>query len=183
MRGLMPAQRSPRSVAAQLPGVYQDIPVVDAFCGALDEVLAPVLLTLDSLPAYLDPQTTPRDMLAWLAGWVGISLDPTPELDDQRTFVREGAQVLRWRGTARGLREALRLEAGLDAQIEESGGTEWSTTPGTELPGDGANRVIVRITAAEPDQVDAGVVEEIVAAGIPAHVGYRIEVVTPTSGQ
>ncbi len=183
MRALMPEQRSPQSVAAQLPGVYQGEPVVDAFCDALDEVLAPVLLTLDSLPAYLDPQTTPRDMLAWLAGWVGISLDPNPELDEQRRFVREGAQVLRWRGTAHGLREALRLEAGLDAQIEESGGTEWSSTPGTALPGDETNRVIVRITAAEPDRVDAGVVEEIVAAGIPAHVGHRIEVVAPSPSE
>jgi phage tail-like protein len=176
MRGLMPDQLSPLSVAAQLPGVYQGELVVDAFCAALDEVLAPVLLTLDSLPAYLDPQTTPRDMLGWLAGWLGIVLDDAPTVGEQRRFVREGAEVLRWRGTATGLRDALRLEAGVAAEIEETGGTEWSSTPGAELPGDAGNRVIVRITAAEPDLVDAGLVEEIVAAGVPAHVGYRIEV-------
>ena len=177
----MPEQRAPHSAAAQLPGVYQGELVVDGFCAALDEVLAPVPLTLDSLPAYLDPQTTPRDMLPWLAGWVGIAIDPAPSVAEQRTFVRDAAQMLRWRGTARGLREAIRLETGLDAQIQETGGTEWSSTPGAALPGEPGNRVIVRISAAEPDSVDAGLVEEIVAASIPAHVGHRIEVVAPTS--
>jgi phage tail-like protein len=185
MRALMPDQHSPQSVAAQLPGVYQGVFVVDGFCDALDDVLAPVLLTLDSMPAYLDPQTTPHDMLGWLAGWVGIALDPAPSADEQRTFVREAAQMLRWRGTARGLQEAIRLETGWAAEIEETGGTEWSSTPGAELPGEAGNRVIVRVTAAQPDLVDAGTVEEIVehivAASIPAHVGHRIEVVASTS--
>ena len=183
MRALMPEQRAPHSVAAQLPGVYQGELVVEEFCAALDDVLAPVPLTLDSLPAYFDPQTTPRDMLAWLAGWVGIALDPAPSIAEQRTFVSAAAQMLRWRGTAKGLREAIRLETGLEAQIQETGGTEWSSTPGATLPGQPGNRVIVRITAAEPDSVDAGLVEEIVAAGIPAHVGHRIEIVAPTASE
>jgi phage tail-like protein len=187
MRALMPRQRTPVSVAAQLPGVYQGGFVVDGLCASLDDVLAPVLLTLDSLPAYLDPQTTPHDMLAWLAGWVGITLEPSPSVTEQRTFVREAAQMLRWRGTAKGLREAIRLETGLDAEIVESGGTEWSSTPGAALPGEATNRIIVRVTAAGTDLVDADsveqIVENIVAASIPAHVGHQIEVVTPTPSE
>lgn len=177
MRALMPEQRVAWSVAAQLPGVYLGEPVVERFCSALDDVLAPVALTLDSLPAYLDPQTTPADLLGWLAGWLGIAVDPAPSLADRRALVRDGAELLRWRGTARGLREAIRLETGLEVEIVDSGGTEWSSTPGTELPGAQGNRVIVRVTAAEPDLVDVGVVERVVAGNVPAHVGHRVEVV------
>jgi phage tail-like protein len=173
----MPAQSVPWSVAAQLPGVYQGEAVVERFCSALDDVLAPVALTLDSMPAYLDPQTTPPDMLGWLAGWLGISVDPAPSIAERRALVREGAEMLRWRGTAKGLREAIRLETGLDVEIADSGGAEWSSTPGAELPGDPGNRVIVRVTAAEPELVDVGVLERVVAGSVPAHVDHRIEVV------
>jgi phage tail-like protein len=177
MRGLIPVPANPLAVAAQLPGVYQGEYVVEMFCGALDEVLAPVVLTLDSLPAYLDPQTAPSDMLAWLAGWVGIDVVGAPSVAERRVLVRDGAEILRWRGTARGLRGAIRLETGLDAEITETGASDWSSSPGAQLPGEPGNRVIVRVTAADPDQVDVARIEEIVAGCIPASVGSRVEVV------
>jgi phage tail-like protein len=173
----MPGPANPLAVAAQLPGVYQGEYVVEMFCGALDEVLAPVVLTLDSLPAYLDPQTAPSDMLTWLAGWVGIDVIGAPSVAEQRDLVRDGAEMLRWRGTARGLRAAIRLETGLDADITETGASDWSSSPGAELPGEAGNRVIVRVTAADPDLVDVARIEEIVAGCTPASVGSRVEVV------
>jgi phage tail-like protein len=177
VRGLIPVPANPLAVAAQLPGIYQGEFVVDMFCAALDEVLAPVVLTLDSLPAYLDPQTAPPDMLAWLAGWVGIDVVGAPSVEEQRKLVRDGAEMLRWRGTARGLRAAIVLETGLDAEITETGASDWSSSPGAELPGEAGNRVIVRVTAADPDLVDAARIAEIVIGCIPAHVGHRVEVV------
>ncbi len=177
----MPDQPSPHSVADQLPGVYQGEQVVENFCGALDEVVSPVVLTLDSLPAYLDPQTTPSDMLAWLGGWLGISVTAAAPVGEQRALIREGAEMLRWRGTAKGLRAAIRLEIGLDAEIVETGATEWSATAGMPFPGEEGNSVIVRITAAEPETVDVGLVEDIVAANVPAHVGHRIEIVASST--
>jgi hypothetical protein len=45
----------------------------DRFCGALDTVLAPVFVTLDSLDAYVDPALTPDDFLAWLGDWVAVT--------------------------------------------------------------------------------------------------------------
>jgi phage tail-like protein len=173
----MPLKANPLAVAAQLPGVYQDEPVVDRFCDALDEVLAPVLLTLDSLPAYLDPQTTPPDMLAWLGSWVGVDVAPAPSVTEQRTLIRDAAEMLRWRGTAKGLHEAIRLGTGLDAEVVDTGASDWSSSAGAQLPGEAGNRVIVRITAADPDTVDLGRIEQIVSDCAPAHVGHRIEVV------
>lgn len=181
MRGLIPASAIAHPVAAQLPGVYQGETVVEAFCAALDDVLAPVVLTLDSMPAYLDPQTTPPDMLVWLAAWLGIDIDAASPVADQRALVRAGVEVLRWRGTAKGLRATIRLETGLDADIVDTGATEWSSTPEATLPGERGSRVIVRIVAAEPDMIDIGLLDKIVASNVPAHVSHRIEVVAPST--
>src|SRR5215475_4703854 len=181
MRGLMPGSAIAHPVAAQLPGVYQGEAVVEAFCAALDEVLAPVVLTLDSMPAYFDPQTTPQDMLAWLAGWLGINIDNAPPIAEQRAVIRAGADVLRWRGTAKGLREAIHLETGLDADIVDTGAVDWSSTPETPLPGEAGDRVIVRIIAAEPDMIDVGLVDKVVASNVPAAVNHGIEVVAPST--
>jgi phage tail-like protein len=181
MRGLIPVPAVAHPAAAQLPGVYQGETVVEAFCAALDEVLAPVVLTLDSMPAYLDPQTTPPDMLTWLAAWLGISIDTALPITEQRALVSDGVEVLRWRGTAKGLRETIRLETGLDADIVDSGATEWSSTPEAPLPGEPVSRVIVRITVAEPDMIDVGLLDKIVASSVPAHVSHGIEVVAPST--
>jgi phage tail-like protein len=177
----MPVSAIAHPVAAQLPGIYQGEAVVEAFCAALDEVLAPVVLTLDSMPAYFDAQTTPQDVLAWLAGWLGISVDNSAPIAEQRALVRDGAEALRWRGTAKGLRQAIRLETGLDADIVDTGAADWSSTPGTPLPGEAGRRVIVRIIAAEPDMIDVGFLNKVVASNVPAAVSYGIEVVAPST--
>jgi phage tail-like protein len=181
MRGLIPVSAIAHPVVPQLPGVYQGETVVEAFCAALDEVLAPAVLTLDSMPAYLDPQTTPPDMLAWLAAWLGISVYTASPIAEQRALVRDAVDVLRWRGTAKGLRGTIRLETGLDADIVETGATEWSSTPETPLPGAPESRVIVRITATKPDMIDVGLLDKIVSSNVPAHVSHRIEVIAPST--
>ena len=67
MRGLVPGLAQPvpdrRDVAVGVPGRS----FTQRWCSALDEVLAPIITTLDSLPAYLDPATAPEDLLP-LAG-------------------------------------------------------------------------------------------------------------------
>src|SRR5674536_365369 len=54
------------------PSVYVEDDLTRRLCTAVDQVLAPVGLTLDSLPAYLDPDTAPEDLLDWLSSWVAL---------------------------------------------------------------------------------------------------------------
>ena len=107
MRGLVPGLASPVPARRDLPSLYRDDYFAQNLCAGLDEVLAPIIATLDSLPAYLDPATAPDDMLAWLAGWMGIVLDGHQTAERQRELVQEGVDILHWRGTARGVRAAV----------------------------------------------------------------------------
>lgn len=98
---------------------------VQRFTDALDEVLAPVVATLDNLPAYFDPRTAPEHFLDWLAGWVGLELFEKwpPEL--RRPLVADAAQRHGQRGTKLGVQNVVALFAEVDPEqvtIEESGG-------------------------------------------------------------
>ena len=134
MRGLIQGLASPHPLVDTLPALYREDRFAQDLCGGLDEVLAPILATLDSLDAYLDPGTAPDDMLGWLAGWLGIALDGNQSAGRQRELVQAGVELLHWRGTARGVRAAVGALFDLPAEIAESGGAAWSTEPVGNLP-------------------------------------------------
>ena len=54
---------SPRPLGETLPSVYLTDFFAQQLCAAFDELLAPIFATLDCFPAFLDPSTTPKDML------------------------------------------------------------------------------------------------------------------------
>ncbi|RKN44038.1 phage tail protein [Streptomyces hoynatensis] len=176
MRGLVPGLPSPHPLAAQLPAVYADHDFLRRFLGALDEVLAPVLLTLDNLPAYLHPRTAPEDFLAWIAGWVAVEVDGERPLTQRRAVVSGAVLRHRMRGTRAGLAAVVRIETGAEPEITESGGTAWSASPGSPAPGSARPSVTVTLRVAEPGRVDLARLEHLVAEETPAHVASRVEI-------
>lgn len=176
MRGLVPGLDSPHPVGPRLPGLYQQDDFTQRLCAGLDEVLAPVVLTLDSLSAYLDPGTTPDDMLGWLAGWVGLTLTEGQSVDRQRELIAAGVGLLQWRGTARGVREAVQSLVGTLPEVVESGGSEWSASPSAALPGRPGARLSVTVTVPDPSAIDAQQLDDLVAAIKPAHVAHTVEI-------
>ncbi len=172
MRGTLPDARTPQPLGASLPGIFLDDDLTQRLCAALDVVLAPVHGTLDSLTAYFDPATTPADMLDWLASWVGLAADGGRSVDAQRRLVAAAAELHRWRGTVRGLREALRVVVSGEIEIIEGGGAAWSVTPGAPLPGTGSGRLVVRVDLAGSTAEDLARVDALVAAVKPAHVPH-----------
>lgn len=72
MRGVLPDLPSPVPLLHRLPGVLQEDDFLQRFLGAFDSGFAPVVATLDSLHAYVDPHLAPADFLDWLSGWVGV---------------------------------------------------------------------------------------------------------------
>jgi phage tail-like protein len=167
---------TPFPFAATLPGLMQDDDLVRRLCAALDEVLAPVVVTLDCLPAYLDPGTAPVDVRDWLAGWVGLELpDGTPD-DLRRRLIGRAADLHRWRGTPRGVREAVAAWTGVEPELSESGGATWSTESGAPLPGYADPTLHVRLRVPDPDRIDLVRLEAVAAAAAPAHVRTSVEV-------
>lgn len=173
IRGL----ETPHPLLHLLPGVYQDSDFTARFVSAFDDGLAPVFSTLDNLGAYIDPETAPADLLAFVASWLGASRDELTPLPIQRLAVREAVAAHRRRGTATGLAQVMRHLTGGDVEVAESGATAWSTSPGADLPGAFPAHVRVRIAVDDPDEVDAAFVGSVIAEMIPTHVTHEIEVV------
>ena len=72
-----------------------------------------------ALPALFDARTTPVEYLPWLAGWLAFRLqEDWDEATARRATVEAFARDAR-RGTADGLRDALKEYAAVDAVIEE----------------------------------------------------------------
>jgi phage tail-like protein len=181
MRGLVADLPSPHPLGHALPAVYQE---EDAFTmrltEALDEVLAPVLATLDNLPAYFDPRLTPEDFLGWLAGWVAFELDEAWDEERRRSAVTAAVDLLRRRGTAAGLADEVRLVTGAEVEVVENGGTAWSLDPMSPMVGSAEPGLVVRIITSDPASVDIERVGRVVLAAKPAHVPHRVEVVDAT---
>lgn len=179
MRGLAAGLGTSTPVIDQLPAVYQEDPFTRRFVAGFDEVLAPVLATLDCLVDYFDPYLAPPDFLEWLASWVGIELEESWPVERRRAVVATAVEMYRMRGTVGGLRENLRVLTGGRVEIADSGGVGWSRSPGAEMPGEASPRLAVRIRVHDPSTVPSDLVDQAVAAAKPAHVVHRVEVERP----
>lgn len=177
MRGTVTDLGTPYPLGGLLPAVLQEDPFAMRLTAGLDDVLAPIIATLDCLYGYIDPALAPEDFLEWLADWVGATVDENWPLHRQRATVARAVELYQLRGTLVGLRAQVEVITGAQVDIVESGGVGWSTTPDGPLPGEPGSWLVVRITTAAPDSIRLGVVEAIVAAAKPAHVLHQIEVV------
>lgn len=174
MRGTIDGLATPHPLGDLLPGLYAQDALAQALCAGLDEVLAPVIGTLDNLPAYLDLATAPTDLVPWLSHWVGIAVQAPMPVERQRELLQSAVSLQGWIGTSRGVQLSLEALFGATTVVEDSGGTAWSTDPHAPLPGDPVPSVSVRVSGG-PD-LDADRVEAVVASVTPAHVLREVEV-------
>ncbi|MER6114357.1 phage tail protein [Streptomyces sp. NPDC001743] len=179
-RAAVPGLPSRYPIGGLLPALYADDDLAQRFTAGLDTVLAPVLSTLDNLPAYFDPALTPDDFLPWLSSWVGAGLDPAWPTELRRAAVARAVELHRWRGTRRGLTEHLRLCFGVEAHVHDGGGAAWSREPGAELPPPPTGELLVRVRATDGGPVDAARVLRVVEASCPAHLTCRVEILPGT---
>jgi len=112
------------------PGYEQYMPAVyrnNANCGEFltrllslfESFFSGVEYEIDSLATLFDPKATPARFLAWLAGCMGLDLDGNWDEQKQRHIIARIFELSGRRGTAGGLRESLRLFAGVDVTVEE----------------------------------------------------------------
>lgn len=177
MRGNIAGLRSPHGMGAMLPGVYQTDDLAQRFTGGLDEVIAPVLSTLDNLVAYFDPRTAPEDFLEYLSGWVGIEFEESWSRTRRRDVLLQAVALHRRRGTAAGIRDAVSLVTRAPVEVVENGAAAWSQTPVSDIPGEPRASLLVRIHVDGMSDLDRRRVDALVSAVKPAHVPHRIELV------
>lgn len=179
-RGAVPGLACPHPIGETLPGVYQEDDLTQRLCAALDEVLAPVVVTLDGLPAYLHPALTPPDVLDWLAGWVGLPDAVAWPLERRRRLVARAAELHAWRGTPYAVREMVELATGVVPDLTDSGGTSWSRDARSRVPWHGRAELVVRIQVSTGPVPDVDLLTRLVALVAPAHLPWRVEVIAAT---
>jgi phage tail-like protein len=173
VRGLVEGLESPHPIGLALPGPFAEDDFVQRFVSGLDEVIAPVFATLDSLDAYFDADLAPADFVAWIASWVGLELNEHWPLARRRELVGHIVELYGRVGTVSALRDLLHIYTGAALEVTESGAADWSAVPGGDVPGDPSPRLTVRV----PPDVDVKRVRALVAAATPAHVLAEVEVV------
>jgi phage tail-like protein len=182
-RGLTPDVASRHALVDTLPAMLQEDEFLRRFTAALDDVLTPLFTTLDCLDSYVDPRVAPMDFLDWVAGWVGLELDPRWSQEVRRRVTCSAAELHEARGTTGGLRDELAMLTGGAVEVDEPGGVTWSAVAGGCLPPATAHRVVVRVRGGDPDLADpAGParrrLDAAARAVVPAHLPVTVEVLS-----
>jgi phage tail-like protein len=176
MRGMVAKLASPHPLAETLPSLLQEDRFAGGLCSIFDELLAPVLLTLDTFTSYLDPAMTPDDMIPWLAQWLGLGVDMKVEQARQRQELQIACMLNATRGTRATIQTELESALGMPVEVSESGGARWSPTPGGPLPGEPEAMLSVVIHPAEGQEVDPDRLDDLIRWVKPAHVRHRVSV-------
>jgi phage tail-like protein len=176
MRGIVPQLRSPHPLSETLPSMLREDPFARSLCESFDEVLAPVLLTLDTFDTYLDPATTPDDMIPWLAQWLGLGVDSAVARARQRHELQVAGPLNVSRGTRRSIELVLANALGMPVDVSDSGGARWTPSPGGPLPGDPEPLISVAVHPPAGVEVDQDRLDALIRSVKPAHVRHVVVV-------
>jgi phage tail-like protein len=175
----------PRSLYLDfVPSIYREVDFIGRFLKVFEQSFEPAVDILQTLWAYLDPNTAPSQMLPFLAYWVGWPGQvPWDELK-QRQLIRRALEIYRWRGTQRGLQLYLHLYTGLpneQIQIEESFNRTFELGqsqlgPMTMLGNGRPYHFCVRLTPPreEIDRLDEPLIRTIIEQEKPAFCTYDL---------
>ena len=122
-----------------LPAIYSNDAVsrqfLVRFLSLFESFFSETESQIAGLPALFDPNAAPKEFLPWLAGWLALELDENWDEAVQRQIIAKAFEMYGKRGTAEGLREALRLFAGVHAIIQEPIlNAAWWALPAQEEP-------------------------------------------------
>lgn len=152
------------SYLGYLPAIYREDDFLGRFLKVFQDILSPVESALDNLHYYFDPLMAPEEFLAWLASWIDLALDENWPIGKRRQLIRAGAELYRWRGTKRGLREYLRIYTGVEPEIVEH-------FAGSEK---GPYHFEVVLLLKDPAALDERRVRQVITAEKPAHTTYEL---------
>jgi phage tail-like protein len=176
-RGLVDGLRTPFPLINAVPPMLAEDPFVQRMMPAFDEVLAPIISTLDCFPSYLDPALAPLDMVTYMASWLFPNYEDQLSEEGLRHALATAVERSGWRGTARGIREALQTFELESIDITDSGSTVVSTTPTDPSTWPEVAPPTTKITcvAGSKASIDDDQIVGIIRFLVPAHVIVTVE--------
>src|SRR5688572_7110552 len=164
-----------------LPAPYAADPFLGRYLMIVEAIFSSIERTIDNVPYYFDPSTTPEELLPWLASWVGVDLDENAPVEKRRRVLAKAAELYRWQGTRRALRQQLEDYTGQRPLIVENFdglrlGSDAMLGVNTQLGQARPHTMHITALADDAAAMDEGVLRRIVEAEKPVHVGYVLEV-------
>lgn len=105
------------------PAIYREDERARAFgqdfLALYESLFGDVEEVISTLGSVFDAGSAPEEFLGWLAGWLALDLDERWTEQRRRRAIARAFELYARRGTAEGLREALRFFAGIEARVEE----------------------------------------------------------------
>ncbi|MFN8075932.1 MAG: phage tail protein [Kineosporiaceae bacterium] len=132
---------APVPLLRHLPAVMARDPFLAGFVGILEEMFGSVRAGVDGIEHHVDLNLADAQMLRWLAGWIGLVVDPAAPPAQAREAIRAAAEGLGLRGTRAGLEAHLRAVTGLWVRVDDSGGVYL---PGERVPS-GPPTVVIEV--------------------------------------
>jgi phage tail-like protein len=177
VNGNSPAVASEREyLRRSLPAVYQENDLGVRFVGALEPLLDPIVALLDSLPAHVDPDLAPEDVLALLARWLGLEVDEAWPVERKRELVRRGDELARRHGTRAGLELTLKIAfPDHPLRVEDTGQVTWAGKTDAKKP-DRSGAGFVVYCDAPLDEHELGAVSRLIEQVKPVNVTYKLRV-------
>ena len=133
-----------QSYLEHLPAIYQDDQqsrrFLERFLSIFQTEFDDIDQRIDRLWLLLDPLSTKPEYLQWLAGWVGLVIDPDWTPDQLRQRIRQAYARHLVRGTPKGIEQAINDYVELPAQakvLEHFRLRQWATvSPAAQANGD-----------------------------------------------
>jgi phage tail-like protein len=159
-----------------LPAIYQENELGVRFVGALEPLLDPIVALLDSLPAHIDADLAPEDMLSLLARWLGLEVDEAWPIERKRELVRRADELARGHGTRAGLELTLKIAfPDHPLRVEDGGGIGWAGHE-VKTPKGAAGAGFVVYCDAPLDEHELGAVSRLIEQVKPVNVTYKLRV-------
>jgi phage tail-like protein len=162
-RPTLPVPRPPAGpsrMLQHLPAMFQENEFLSRFLLIFETLWEPLEWRQNHYELYYDPRTSPSGFLAWLAGWLNLTVNPHWPEDRRRRLLDEAMELYRWRGTPYGLMRMIEVCTGHTVEVTEAGAEPFTFR--------------VRVPSGAAGQRE--LIEQLVATHKPAHVGYVLEV-------
>lgn len=176
-RRAVPGLRTPFPMVRYTPAMLAEDPIVQELLETLDEVLAPIINTLDCFDTYLDPRLAPMDFVQYLSSWLLVTQEDGWDEETRRTALALAIERSRWRGTAHGIRARLQSLFGMESTVTDSG----SVTVGRDFTDPAAwpdappPSVTIRLDPGHHLEMGLDAIKASIASVLPAHATVTIE--------
>ncbi len=130
-------------LARELPRPLAEDEFAARFVGIFEDVGGGIRARIAEFTRDLDPGLAPPQFVRWMAGWLGLALDPSLPEEQQRSLVRAAGPLFPLRGTKKGLQGLLEAFTRSNVEISDGGGVfrEGAAPPAS-------NQVVIRVSSA-----------------------------------